>query len=137
METGIVDITLLLLSTVSLALCFLVYLYCCLWFLFYSFPLEDRQYDTSKRLPKSAVDPLSGTLCSFTNLCFAEIGIGLSGFGVVFLFLGTVLFFDRGLLAMGNVRSARAHWVLCLSCCLSIDFVHYRRGFCNWDGENV
>ncbi|XP_065836017.1 vesicle transport protein GOT1B-like isoform X3 [Oscarella lobularis] len=34
---------------------------------------------------------------------YQKIGIGLSGFGVVFLFLGMVLFFDRGLLAMGNI----------------------------------
>ncbi|XP_062513094.1 vesicle transport protein GOT1B-like [Corticium candelabrum] len=34
---------------------------------------------------------------------FQKIGIGLSGFGVIFLILGTVLFFDRGLLAMGNI----------------------------------
>jgi hypothetical protein len=34
---------------------------------------------------------------------YQKIGIGLSGFGVVFLFLGTVLLFDRGLLAMGNI----------------------------------
>lgn len=36
----------------------------------------------------------------------AEIGIGLIGFGIFFTFLGIVLFFDRGLLALGNVRLA-------------------------------
>ena len=32
-----------------------------------------------------------------------EIGVGLSGFGIIFIFLGIVLFLDRGLLAIGNV----------------------------------
>lgn len=34
----------------------------------------------------------------------AEIGIGLIGFGILFSFLAVILFFDRGLLALGNVR---------------------------------
>ncbi|CAI8591680.1 unnamed protein product [Vicia faba] len=32
-----------------------------------------------------------------------KIGIGLIGFGIFFTFLGIVLFFDRGLLALGNI----------------------------------
>lgn len=36
--------------------------------------------------------------------CFAEIGIGLTGVGFLFSFLGVIFFFDKGLLAMGNVR---------------------------------
>lgn len=34
---------------------------------------------------------------------YEEIGIGLVGFGILFSFLGVILFFDRGLLALGNV----------------------------------
>ncbi|KAH8278917.1 hypothetical protein KR018_011014 [Drosophila ironensis] len=32
-----------------------------------------------------------------------KIGIGLAGFGISFLFLGTLLLFDKGLLAIGNI----------------------------------
>eukprot|EP00045_Choanoeca_perplexa_P003407 m.30983 g.30983 ORF g.30983 m.30983 type:complete len:141 (-) comp12023_c0_seq2:2-424(-) len=32
-----------------------------------------------------------------------KIGIGLTGFGIFFLLLGMLLFFDSGLLAMGNI----------------------------------
>ncbi|KAK7394126.1 hypothetical protein VNO78_14645 [Psophocarpus tetragonolobus] len=45
---------------------------------------------------------------SFDNGIFynvAEIGIGLIGFGIFFTFLGIILFFDRGLLALGNIFS--------------------------------
>lgn len=32
-----------------------------------------------------------------------KIGIGLVGFGILFSFFGVILFFDRGLLALGNI----------------------------------
>lgn len=38
----------------------------------------------------------------------AEIGVGLTAFGVIFFFLGILFFFDKGLLSMGNVRAPSA-----------------------------
>ncbi|CAL1540888.1 unnamed protein product [Lymnaea stagnalis] len=34
---------------------------------------------------------------------FQKIGVGLAGFGIAFLFLGMLLLFDKGLLAIGNI----------------------------------
>jgi hypothetical protein len=42
------------------------------------------------------------------DLSVTEIGVGLAGFGVSFLFLGVLLLFDKGLLAIGNVSYSRS-----------------------------
>ena len=39
---------------------------------------------------------------------YRKIGIGLSSGGLFFQLLGVLMFFDKGLLAMGNVRHAAA-----------------------------
>ena len=42
----------------------------------------------------------------FHSVCHsAEIGVALTGLGFLFIFLGMLFFFDRGLLAMGNVSA--------------------------------
>jgi hypothetical protein len=44
--------------------------------------------------------------CDLLNSVFfpeIEIGLGLTGFGIFFSFLGIIFFFDKGLIAMGNV----------------------------------
>ncbi|KAG7029082.1 Vesicle transport protein GOT1, partial [Cucurbita argyrosperma subsp. argyrosperma] len=46
---------------------------------------------------------LSVDMVSFEMNDRKKIGLGLTGFGIFFSFLGIVFFFDKGLLAMGNI----------------------------------
>lgn len=39
------------------------------------------------------------------SLPFAEIGVGITGFGVFFILFGILLYFDSVLLAFGNVST--------------------------------
>lgn len=56
------------------------------------------------------------TVCVLYLSHNVEIGLGLATFGVLFLFLGVILLFDKGLLAMGNVRKPSPQYIYILSC---------------------
>lgn len=70
-------------------------------------------------------EPFMSSFCQVST----EIGLGLTGFGVLFTLLGIIMLFDKGFLAMGNVRMIRPldwFWLqsslftdkhCCLSCC--------------------
>ncbi|KAI8028166.1 Vesicle transport protein GOT1 [Camellia lanceoleosa] len=42
-------------------------------------------------------------MVSFEASDMKKIGLGLTGFGIIFTFVGILLFFDKGFLAMGNI----------------------------------
>ncbi|KAG8073972.1 hypothetical protein GUJ93_ZPchr0006g42082 [Zizania palustris] len=47
--------------------------------------------------------PLIDNMVSFEMNDLKKIGLGLTGFGIFFSILGIIFFFDKGLIAMGNI----------------------------------
>ena len=77
---------------------------------------------------------------SLTPFYFLEIGVGLAGFGVAFLFLGMLLLFDKGLLAVGNVSSSLISFGRKLrenSFFFCADFIPKWSGLCDWPRANL
>ncbi len=60
----------------------------------------------------------------------SEIGLGLTAFGIIFTFLGMLMLFDRGLIAMGNVRFASP--CACMYASSSMHSRDFRLSFCQW-----
>jgi hypothetical protein len=48
--------------------------------------------------------PLTRSASFFGCFIIIEIGVGLTAFGLFFMLMGVMMFFDGGLLAIGNVR---------------------------------
>lgn len=65
---------------------------------------------------------IAGTRYYVLFIISTEIGLGLVTFGLAFLVLGVMLFFDKGLLAMGNV--SRELVIIIAQYIISLDTVY-------------
>lgn len=85
-------------------------------------------------MPVQLSDFQSRTISSFVGVVeekdhflLIEIGLGLSIFGVGFIFIGMIFLFDKGLLALGNVSDCnRFDYISCwnldsISCWIKYD----------------
>ncbi len=48
--------------------------------------------------------PVCWPLLNLSSSTLSELGMALTGLGMLFTFFGVMLFFDSGLLSVGNVR---------------------------------
>ncbi|KAM3683564.1 hypothetical protein ACJW31_12G157400 [Castanea mollissima] len=64
-----------------------------------------------------------------SNVKCQKIGLGLTGFGIFFSFLGIVFFFDKGLLAIGNVNTFLLRVILTIVLKSTMQFFMKRQNF--------
>jgi hypothetical protein len=83
---------------------------------------SDSSISPCKRSSRSRRADLQFSIFPFHSTIL-EIGVGLTSFGGFFMFLGVMLFFDGGLLALGNVSLASQRCFHCIWL-ITISFLH-------------